>query len=204
MATEAPRGGQWIEGRSRSSLPDVLLALFLQRDAPKEYRGWMVGCLHTGVCFPDLRCTLELPLWLNSRGERGHRPFRCRSFAAFTVNAELCLAEAGSDMSVGVGGNFSAGQSPVQHTEPAQGWLSPPSLGSVGTLAAAPQARLSMVGRAASAFQRSLLEGDNEADGVSASPSPGLCARGPGSKEMSRGATRTLPKLVQSLPGQMC
>lgn len=43
-----------LRGGADLSLPDVLLALFSERDAPKEYRGWMVGCLHTGACFPNL------------------------------------------------------------------------------------------------------------------------------------------------------
>lgn len=102
------------------------------------------------------------------------------------------MVGAGSDMGVSIGGKFSAGQSPLEHrASSGVGWLSPLSLGAVGTLVAEPQARLSLVSRTASAFQRSLLEGDHEADGVSASPSPGLCARGPGSKELSRDGTRT-------------
>lgn len=48
---------------------------------------------------------MELPLWLNNRGavSREHRPLRSRSCAAFTVSAEVCLVEAGSDMGVSVG-----------------------------------------------------------------------------------------------------
>lgn len=67
---------------------------------------------------------------------------------------------------------------------------------------AVPQATLSMMSRAASAFQRSLLEGDHEADGVSASPSPGLCARGPGSKEMSRMVPGPYPSWLRASLGR--
>lgn len=101
--------------------------------------------------------------------ETGHRPFRSWGFAALTVSAEVCLEEAGSDMGVSVGGRFSAGQSPQFRG----GVAVPPVPGHSGSTGGAPQARLSLVSRAASAFQRSLLEGDHEADGVSASPSRG-------------------------------
>lgn len=80
------------------------------------------------------------------------------------------------------------GQSPVQHTEPAQ--------------AGCATARPSTVGRAAPALQRRLLEGDHEAGGVGAPPPRALC-QGPWQRGAGQGWPEERPELVQSLPGLM-
>lgn len=138
-------------------------ALFSERDAPKEFRGWMVGCLHMGVCFPGRHCTVELLLWLNNHRavfrECGHRPFRRRSSAAFPVSAEVCLGRSWVRHGCECWRQVLSRSEPAAAPRASSGVTFPSSLGTVGALAAAPAARLSMVSRAASAFQRSLLQG---------------------------------------------
>lgn len=136
--------------------------LFSDRGAPERLRAWLAGCLHSGVCFPDLQ-TCPAPC-------RGHTPQE-QGCAASAVGAEL---RGSSWVRHGSGGwgTFLRVRAQCSTQSQLRGLPGPTRL---STVSREPQT------------QSSVLEGDHEAG---AAPPRGSVP-GPGSQELGRDGTRT-------------